>query len=74
MGRLWLSFNLVGRCMFISIVGDTALGLSGGGEVEMRLLGGGSPRYLVDGFLRSDIFTTELNAVNRIFTLETRQI
>ena len=59
--------------MFISIVGDTALGLSGGGEVEMRLLGGGSPRYLVDGFLRSDIFT-ELNAVNRIFTLETRQI
>ena len=70
MGKLWLSFNLVGRSSFISVVEDAALGLGGGGEVEMRLLGGGSPRYLVDGFLRSDIFTMMLDAVNDSFTLK----
>ena len=70
MGSFWLSFNLVGRSSSISIVGETAFGLGGGGEAEIRFLGGGSPRYLVDGFLRSDISTTNSNAVYGIFALE----
>ena len=35
-----------------SILGGLDCGCAG---VENRLLGGGSPRYRVDGFLRSDI-------------------
>ena len=56
MGRACPSFTLLGRPSSSSFGGTLVVfGVGGRGVVDRRLLGGGSPRYLVDGFLLSAI-------------------
>ena len=67
-GRGWPPFNLLGIASSASATGDAAFGLGAGGDVDKRRLGGGSPRYLVDGFLRSDIWLLHMGPVYSAIT------